>query len=74
MIWSNFEFVYDFQSFLNMVSKMETTKISPSLKNGAIFKIYVQIDQKYPFITKRAGSAEPLSERALRFNDVTLPA
>jgi len=49
-------------------------KISPSLKNGAIFKIYVQINQKHPFITKCAGSAEPLSERALRFNDVTLPA
>ena len=43
-------------------------------KNGAIFKIYVQINQKHPFITKCAGSAEPLSERALRFNDVTLPA
>ena len=74
MIWSNFEFVYDFQSFLNMVSKNVNTKISPSLKNGAIFKIYVQINQKHPFITKCAGSAEPLSERALRFNDVTLPA
>ena len=44
------------------------------IKNGAIFKIYVQINQKHPFITKCAGSAEPLSERALRFNDVTLPA
>ena len=38
MIWSNFEFVYDFQSFLNMVSKNGTIKISPSLKNGAILK------------------------------------
>jgi hypothetical protein len=74
MIWSNFEFCVRFSVIFKYGFEKWKHKKSPSLKNGAIFKIYVQIDQKHPFITKRAGSAEPLRGRALRFNDVALPA
>ena len=38
MIWSNFEFVCDFQSFLNMVSKNGNTKNLHRLKMEQFLK------------------------------------